>query len=248
MLVDEDTIRLPVAIRASAAHRWFNCPANADFETSRRREGTPIKGEAVASVFGSMVHHELTGHEFVKPRAILYDRITRTERELHRQVEDSVDVLERHIAEKGLTVTSRELELEADLQLASFAVDVQATGHIDLFLQDPSGAVDLCDIKTGHMHPRMAFTQMSVYCWLALAHEIELRDGVVLSLPRGAKIDEEVQELRRPAHDLAMNGVGVLRTAGMLAIEPQATPGLVCSSCENVDCLFHPDGEAEKET
>ena len=238
-----DEAIIPVNLRSSKSHEWLTCPKRAEFRN--RVVGAPVEmgGEAVAITFGNMVHERLTGHAAQQPRAIMFDRVTRSHNELARQVDEVAAFCAKALSKTRVVHT--ELYLKTQVRFNS-GVQVNVSGHIDLGTETPvAETLDLVDIKTGRIDQRYALIQLAIYCFLAQHNGIWVRDGILLWVPRGkndiSTYDEKnTMTLRRPAEDLRQYAAQIINHVAGSIHNPLAVPGTHCSNCEHIKCLFHP--------
>lgn len=234
-----------VRLRASLAPLWLECSAHAAQRAMATFEPDPNAPIEVATEFGNQVHAVVTGHKSVAPARILYDEHTPTERVMGWQVKDAVEAANEALAGLDGRVVRREAPLSA--RVSALGVDVLVTATLDLVveLNDPPDTVDLFDLKTGRMDQRSAFAQMAICAFLAEASDWNVRDVVLLHVPRARTevggYQQSSQLLRRPAKPLVDDARAIVRLVALAAQGPIASPGLHCHRCEVVDCIYHPE-------
>ena len=231
-----DTETTILKLRASAMPRWMACPARAAHEALTPQNADEIIfGEPVATVFGSMVHAEITGHEFEWPKAIKFDLTTKTEKELRRQVDTAVRNLQMHLG--PLKFERREVELQKTVHFAHFNVTLSLTGHLDFMAWRGLDSLEIFDLKTGVRKPSSSWSQLAVYCWLADKHGFEFNRGVLLWAPRGTRT---LRELSATRHQLVNAGTRMIASVASNAAYGTPIPGDHCEKCTNSGCAFYP--------
>ena len=224
-----------VKLRASQLHKLFSCPTRAIFEPPQ-----PVRyADPVGMVFGSYVHAEVTGHEFVQPDTISYDNTTKHRHELINQARDAIDFAKDGL--KDRTIYKTELALSADLCCEDASAEVNITGHVDILAHtDKEGIYDLIDLKTGPKSSLpQSWLQMSVYAWLCHANDITLRNVMLYSVPRGLKHASDCEFIAKPADGLREMGFRFINEAAERYVMDTAVPGNYCSTCELTKCIFH---------
>ena len=219
-------------LNASAAPQWLQCARRADFDqrdTFREPEGQPVH-----LVLGNLVHQQITGVGDDMPRLIRYDRLTPSERELHRQVADMVTMVRRVLAQ-GYTVLDTERRFELEVVIGEVLVVV--VGKPDLIAQRGDGRRVFLDLKTGALTPRGALAQMAIYAWAGIESGHDLAEVTIIHCPRGGR---DWEPITRPAKELAAEAMPIIRHVARSAEVPLPGPGIHCEKCRNFSCLFNP--------
>jgi len=231
-----------IKLRASRAPTWQACPVRASWEQMREDKGAPSGEEArpVYLEFGDAVHAGITGSPYEPATLIAFDEVTPTARALKRQAAMAIEKAQKVL--EGRTIVSRERELSATVSV--MGVRVRVVGHLDLEEEVGNEAIDILDLKSGRSDQRAALVQMAIYAWLAQQNGHNVRDVVLLHVPRAVEsqgiYENAHQLLRKPAaalHDVAIN---TIRLVALSAHAPAASPGRHCHWCEHAGCLFHP--------
>lgn len=237
-----------IRLRGSLAPTWLACSARATFEAMEAEErGGAGMAIEVATEFGNRVHAAVTGHESEDPAVIVFDEHTRTAKELHWQVIDAVRAAEEGLRE--FDIVRREHPVAA--RVAALGVEVLVTGTLDLVIEHDHGeTISLIDLKTGRMDQRSAFAQMAIYAYLAAKNGMEVREAVILHVPRARLRPgtpyQTYELMRRPGPALIEQAEAMIRMVALAAQSPVAVPGIHCGWCRNEDCTFHPTHDNEE--
>lgn len=235
-----------IRLRGSLAPTWLACSRRASFEAQEAEERAGGEAVEVATEFGNRVHAAVTGHESEAPASVVFDEHTRTPKELHWQVIDAVRAAEEGLRE--FNIVRREWPLAA--RVAALGVEVLVTGTIDLVEEhEPANEITLFDLKTGRMDQRAAFAQMAVYTYLAAQNGMEVREAVILHVPRArlrpGSPYQSYELMRRPGPPLIQRAEAMIRMVALAAQSPVAVPGIHCGWCRHEDCIFHPTHDEE---
>ena len=160
------------SIRASSVPGWLTCPRRA---ATRPYEVEPDP-RPVALEVGSRIHAELSGHSHKSAKRILYDKVTRAEIDLRKQVGAAVPRARQILAENNTKCLLFEIDFGTVYYPSSADADLELTGHVD-FLAERAGQLVLLELKTGRLNPN-SWSQVAIYAWLLqvrlLAWHVEL--------------------------------------------------------------------------
>ena len=233
-----------IVLRPSRAMTWLQCPPKAGWQAMQPREAVNSY-QSVAAVYGSLVHHHITGHvlDADDRRPIAFDNITRNQRELDIQVADAVDYIRDELA--GETCIASEEYLTAT---ASFpGLDIKVNGTVDRFIRVGSDKIGLRDLKTGRAAGFGDRPQMAIYTWLCHHNDIPIEDVALIRAPRGENDPfgnqlVEMVPLPTPA-ELIPWADRILRHVAFSYEVPVEMPGFHCNDCGNTGCpVFPKDG------
>ena len=199
-----------------------------------RQERSPIRvGVPVAVVLGNRVHALITGDKTEPPERIHFDRLTRTENELDRQVVAVAKMLREALW--GMEIVAREHPLEVNIRKPN-GVTVHCRGKVDIAAKE-SGELVYVDLKTGHLGHRAALAQMSLYAWMGLQLG-EMVERVKLAIcPRGG---DDWHTLERKADAIAGEAAKIIDQVALSVDGALPNPGLHCDRCRNFECIFNP--------
>lgn len=179
----------------SKAWLWGECMARARLEMEAEADRRDDDETDVAQWVGDRVHHEITGHAFRAPKRILYDSVTRTEREADRQVEIMVDKAWALLKEHGLEIVEREVYMSIVANKGEHRYILEGT--TDMVVQDADGRRFLLDLKTGARKPVNVWLQVGLYFWMwestLKAREAEPIDGAGVFWIRRPKMGDEIE-------------------------------------------------------
>jgi len=181
----------------SKAWLWGECMARARLEMEDEAEaGDSDNSEStVAEWVGNRVHAEITGHIFRTPKRILYDSVTRTEREADRQVEAMVDLAWKLLKEHRLEIVEREVYMSIVANKGGHRYVLEGT--TDMVVRDKDGHRFLLDLKTGARKPVNVWLQVGLYFWMwestAKARKAEPVHGAGVFWIRRPKMGDEIE-------------------------------------------------------
>ncbi len=208
-------------MRVSNISRWMLCEGYALADPQKE----PSR-QSVATVVGSMAHHQLTGQPFDRPARVTYDRVTASWHQAEQQATQIARTAKVALEAGGWQIVATETEVAADGD----------TGHVDLECDHPDHGAALIDLKTGQ-HLMGAWLQVGGY--LAIHPDQTIRWGGVLTVPRRSLCREtQAQvEFRNAALLKKAWGRWSQRLDAILEGAPALlSPGRHCGNCPLKHC------------
>ena len=230
-------MKTAIAMRASKAPMWVTCGRRATFEAGPHSRTRAPSGLPVSIHVGNLAHEVITGEPAEIPDRIAYDETTRNEREAHRHALSIAERARQWL--DGREIVGRERFLECVWQVGD--VDVHVSGHVDLVLGLPGGALEYADLKTGRLDQRSAFIQMAVYALLGEQSGDEVERVTILWAARNK---DDATVLSRTAESVRALGLAILTNVARQAANGTIPfPGKHCQSCSDIECVYNPEND-----
>lgn len=223
--------RVSIALRASTAGKWMECAAKQELLESLARD--PDEPLHVGAHVGNLVHQALTGHDPGHPASILYDDVTRSEREAHRHADMLTAGMRSKIDELPFEITETEVWMKETFEADDTRIIV--SGQADMVGLDGDNAV-LIDLKTGKSEPQSAWMQLAIYAslWHAARNEPLKSCGVIWGRRGTSSVAYEERDgrtLEETGHAIIRGMINIARTGAL------PSPSVfACRTCPKTDC------------
>ena len=223
-----------IELHASRGVDWLTCAKRTAWEQEHVVGGDPEETH-VGVVVGNQVGHAITGHEHDEPLKVVYDEVTRSEKEQVRQTADMIQAARDGIEAAGWVIEEKEYPMEKAARYRDGVVVVRGTA--DMVVRDPDGLRWIVDLKTGKRKPDGVFVQVALYCflWRETRPDDALAGGGVLWVER-RKLSKKVCEpemATRSTEDLAKPAEEVIKYMANVAVTGAvASPSIIgCARC-----------------